>query len=52
MLQSTLTAAAFYEARGYTRGEPVTRLMRGVAIPCIPMHKQFGEQNSQAAKEK
>ena len=50
-LHSTLTAAAFYEKRGYSRGEPVARVMRGVAIPCIPMKKQLREQNSPAAKE-
>lgn len=32
-LQSTLTAASFYQARAYSRGEPVVMLMRGVAIP-------------------
>ena len=40
-LHSTLTAASFYHARGYARGEPVARLMRGVAVPCIPMIKQL-----------
>ena len=45
-LHSTLTAAAFYEKRGYSRGEPFARVMRRVAIPCIPMKKQLGAQNS------
>lgn len=50
-LHSTLTAAAFYEKRGYSRGEPVARVMRGVAIPCVPMKKHLGEQNSPSSKE-
>lgn len=44
-LHSTLTAAAFYQARGYIRGEPVARLMRGVPIPCIPMRKSLPDQH-------
>lgn len=49
-LQSTITAASFYQARGYTREEPVARLMRGVAVPCIPMRKTLEQDASKGKK--
>lgn len=44
-LQSTLTAASFYRARGYVADGLGERLMGGVAIPCVPMHKPLIRQS-------
>jgi putative acetyltransferase len=40
-LHSTLTARAFYEARGFVAQAPIVRRMGEVDVPCVPMFKPF-----------
>ncbi len=42
-LKSTFTALAFYKSQGYAETGPETHhMVGGVAIPCIPLSKDFG----------
>jgi putative acetyltransferase len=40
-LFSTMTAATFYSAHGWTPEAPTTKLVEGIAIACIPMSKKL-----------